>query len=741
MAANPTVEKLQEFGLRHGEKLAMGVVAAVFVLCAYLAWSHESLPMTADEVATSAKKAQQNIGKPQRNEDILAKLEQDGVKLAHFEKAVDARLAGGVDASKYSLTESFVSPEPGAGLIRDMPEFLAPEDLYVHSSRGAVRVFKLDEDGNPILKPTKEEPKPRRKKNAARGGLLGGMGAMGGSGSPKRKKKTGALEALQKKKDEENEQHRKNAMIAGGDDKAKAEETAEEGPVSTNVEDYELENKGYRLVTLVGKFDHKKQRELYSKALKEDLASSNPNYLRLEVERQELQGDGQWGDWKPINREAFDEFMEIKTKLEDEVVPVESRIETLIDPVPFFEVGYMYGIHHASLVPKELLRPKVEAKAKNKSGGAAGFLRPGGAMGGSEFNGMEDYKKAGMGVPPGGGDYGKGMMGGGGGGGGGLGGLDGPGGGGGLLGGTGSRPGGPSGGDFQKSSADLLMVRAVDFDVEPNANYRYRARVVFANPNYGWENVIPGLDNHSKEKVGPWCETSDEVTVPADVATYAIGAALTPVENRSDAVQFQVVKWNPEDGLTIVKNFDQVPGQVIGRPESAMVPRKEGGNLTSAQIDFTSHQILADILGGTHKPDEIQGLGTPNFKSPTLALVVRPDGMLVLRDEARDVNNGEMAELKEIYEQIKRDATAGGKKKGSSALGPMGPLGGAAGGGGRAGADSARWIMPDDGRAPARPPCVPRDMVPVRSTPSRDRTGTMSRFAPGPIPGKSSKYA
>ena len=40
-------------------------------------------------------------------------------------------------------------PEPGAGLIRDTPELIAPTELYAYPGRGGALVYELDEQRQP----------------------------------------------------------------------------------------------------------------------------------------------------------------------------------------------------------------------------------------------------------------------------------------------------------------------------------------------------------------------------------------------------------------------------------------------------------------------------------------------------------------------------------------------------------------------------------------------------------------
>lgn len=678
--ANPTVDKLKAFGLRHGEKVAMGAVALIFAFCAYSAWSHPSLDLTADEVSKTAKDALAKLNAQQKPETIVAKLDELNIKPMDFEKKVDALQAGTVDASQYKLVRPFVLPEPGAGLIRDMPQLLAPVNLAVHSGRGAVRILELDEDGHPIRKTEASEKTPRRPraKRQPRGGMGMGMlgGGMGGR-TGKSKRNSGASADAEKKKDEEEAQKRKEKAFARDDDATKKDEEkpADEEP-EIKAEDAETTLQGYRFVTLVGKFNHKQQKELYARALKEDGASAAPHYLRLDVERQKRNADGSWGDWASINRSKYDEVKGLLTKTEDEVVPPEKRIAALVDMLPFLEIGYWVGTAPLSLVPKDIAKPKKADDSKMAAAGGIGG-KGGSRMGGGNQFSAADYAKMGKGA---GAQYGAN--------GGGMGGagFDPS-----MLGKSGAGgaggPKNPDAGEFDKSDADWLMVRALDFDVEPDAQYRYRARIVVANPNKGWSTVAPGVDTRVEELKGPWSDITPDVDVPPDVSTYAMRKAPAGADSTGEKTEFQVVAWNEADGLTVVHTFTEAPGQIIGTRQNVYLPdlaNEKDKKPKSKDVDFTSRQILADATGGERPTAEIRNFGSSRLDVPVVALVVRNDGVLVLRDQAKDAASGEREELKAIYDKIMEDAKSGGKKENSTLSGAYG--GGMGGGyGGSAG--------------------------------------------------------
>ena len=76
--ANPTVEKLKSFGLRHGEKVAMAVaVALCLVFIAKGVTSGGPTVLTPQQVEETAKRAQQQFVKKPNPEVIKQELKQE----------------------------------------------------------------------------------------------------------------------------------------------------------------------------------------------------------------------------------------------------------------------------------------------------------------------------------------------------------------------------------------------------------------------------------------------------------------------------------------------------------------------------------------------------------------------------------------------------------------------------------------------------------------------------------------
>ncbi len=171
--ANPQVEKLKALGIRHGEKAVVGLSTLLCLWFLFQASTKPTIDITADQVATAAKQASSSLDAKQNVDDILQKLEAQGIKEIGFEKVVDAQSKQALVASAYKIARPWIIPEPGAGLIRDAPELIAPTELYAYPGRGGALVFALDEDGNRIPEEEKTIPEPvkkrrKKKRRAAR---------------------------------------------------------------------------------------------------------------------------------------------------------------------------------------------------------------------------------------------------------------------------------------------------------------------------------------------------------------------------------------------------------------------------------------------------------------------------------------------------------------------------------------------------------------------------------------------
>ncbi len=180
---NAILEKLKDVGLRHGEKAGVAVASTVFFLCIGLAAKKETITTTPEQIKSATKQSESNLGRHDDREKIIRNLEEKGIKDSNFSKVVDDQVKTALVPTEYKAVREWVSPEPGAGLIRDTPVLIAPNDLYAYPGRGGFLVYALDSEGNRIpddgKDAPKDEPSLRRRRKRRSGGMMGG-GMMGG---------------------------------------------------------------------------------------------------------------------------------------------------------------------------------------------------------------------------------------------------------------------------------------------------------------------------------------------------------------------------------------------------------------------------------------------------------------------------------------------------------------------------------------------------------------------------------
>jgi hypothetical protein len=668
IVANAHVEKLKALGLRHGEKVVVGLSAMLCLLLLARAATIPTTTLTPEQVEASARSAETNLSNRQDRDNILKRLEEEWLKSPEFVKTVDAELKNGLKAADFRAARPWVTPEPGAGLIRGTPELIAPTDLVAYPGRGGAAVFVLDDNGDRIPDPGNESKvdkatQERRSRRPTRGrgrrgrGMRAMMGAAGGDDRGFGRDPNQEMTPEEKKELERQEKLRQ-ALLAGkapvGDSKAKEEEKKQLEEFMKENGPWKETTRGLRWVVITGVLDHKKMRDNYLAALKNP-AVAHPNYKQLDVQRQVRGSDGTWSEWQDVDAEKNRAIVFNLPDEEEELTPQEVRLSALVDPLPFLKAGLWEKVHVTSLVPPEqrqIAKPEDNLPAGMRPGLMGGM----GAMDDDRGRGrMRAMARPGMAAPGmAGGPRGfmRGRM---------MDDDDGGFGGGFSFGGGITEPL-PS----ETSQADTVMIRSLDFTAEPDTTYRYRLRVVVFNPNFSRPDVAAGVDNKSDVLTGPWSEPTDEVTMPADVTAYAMrkfpaGAG----SRRTDRVQYQVIRWSPEDGVTVVRNTLAGPGEIVGEPGeliNARVPTSDGTGPQSKPIDFNTHQLVLDEKGGPQPIAQI-GVGGAPLDVPVVSLMVRPDGTVTARSQASDMAD---PVRKDIDQNYKRELAESGKTRENS---------------------------------------------------------------------------
>jgi hypothetical protein len=489
---------------------------------------------------------------------------------------------------------------------------------------------------------------------------MGGM--MGGA---QRKKKRGPSKVereRQEKEDAERKQRTLTNSLAGdtdGRETEKKDEGKDEGGP------YKQVTKAYRWVAITGTLDHGQMVANYREALKNPNLA-HPQYLHLNVERQTLQPDGTWSSWQKVDADKNLDVLDNLPATEEELAPTNVLPPELVDPLPFLNAGLWEKVHIGSLVPKE--KVKIEEPAKNQMGpggmGGRGMGSMAGYGGGMMQGQMQQQMKAQMqmqaqmqNMSAG---MGAGMR---------------------MMGGMGGSS--ESAGNFWKSEEPRVMIRALDFTVEPNESYRYRVQIVVYNPNYGREDVsaVSKEDTKKKTLAGPWSKETDIVSMPLDVEPYVIRAPQVNPALKPKA-SFQVISFDRKDGWTVPHTFEAGVGDIVGEPRNEEVPRSDGSGVQRTQIDFTSRQIVLDLDGGGLQ-NPPAGMGGSSIERPAYVALLRKDGAMLVHSQADDIANEFRKDADANYKHEKEQSTK--KRKSSQGSGYSGMMqmmmGGMRGGG------------------------------------------------------------
>jgi hypothetical protein len=310
-------EKLKSFGLRYGDKLAVALASVVFFLCLFKAVSRPTIEVQPEQIKKAAEASDSNLRRKVPTEDIVQTLVEQGIKTSDFAKEAEESAKMVLVAADFRPRQEWITPEPGAGLIRDQPVLIAATNVYAYPGRGGGLLYAIDSEGKRIVETeTKEPPKSqtfsRGRRRGRRGGGMGsssmmmGGGSMMGMGMGMDGGMGGAPQTPEEKKKAQDELERRRkemqARLAGGDAPDAEDEEPEDalnkpqGPPEKEI------TKGLRWVAVTGTLDHEQIKENYRKALK-NATIAHPNYRRLDLQRQVKQADGSWGDWADVDAE------------------------------------------------------------------------------------------------------------------------------------------------------------------------------------------------------------------------------------------------------------------------------------------------------------------------------------------------------------------------------------------------------------------------------------------------------
>ena len=441
------------------------------------------------------------------------------------------------------------------------------------------------------------------------------------------------------------------------------------------------EIKGIRWAMVTALFPHKEQVKKFEEAL--HTSNDPPAYKMVKVERRELLSDGSFSEWAPLD---MVKGAEIKKRMPERWVPEDAVMMAaravfpgLMMRLPQLEVG-----DWIRYVRREAHNAAVKLSASGLAGGAGeggegmsqdelqasaneALFGTGGAGGGgvgAGAAGSMGMMSRGMGAATGSMGMGGRGMGSGAGMGAGMAslGMEGTLGAAGYSGGMGRQnvtrttqaQQTPQAVAAQKSNAEIVQIRFVDYTVEPEHTYQYRLKVVVENPNYKRFDVIS--EDLAKDETltsEDWSDPTAPVYVPGDTEFYV----LERTRSRDEA-KIQVHTWLADMGDWQYYDFTVKPGDPIGARVREYQLVNWDDKIQKTEFDFSTHDLLLDVTGGD-KPFvfEVDGVQF-NYteKLPTEIFVIDRLGDLAMRNEDFDKHNVDRVEREATIKKVREEA-------------------------------------------------------------------------------------
>jgi hypothetical protein len=203
--------------------------------------------------------------------------------------------------------------------------------------------------------------------------------------------------------------------------------------------------------------------------------------------------------------------------------------------------------------------------------------------------------------------------------------------------------------------ADLLLFRYFDFDVEPGECYRYRVQLVVENPSYGQDFVSSQTVAEGEFRETPWSSPSTAIAVEKDV-DYAL--VKVPVRGGvPTGADLNVVQYDPNAGTLLNDTLFVKYGAYVGADKKKTLHLELAPpDLKEEEVTFSSKDILLDserapqlsaAAGADLKLSDKQKRELTRNGDLDLAVTLNRFGEIV------DLDAGSKQDLKSALEKVK----------------------------------------------------------------------------------------
>lgn len=562
----------KQFALQHGEKIGIGVIGMIILICLFLtSWASEYNKEPRDLVEQAEKVADQLKRNPWTEDK-----KKEFLPLLTAEDELQ-KVEGEIDVAAFEWTIPISPKLYPRQLPAEEPIWITVSDLRVFSESFPMGVT----------------PPPSTDELAAN--------------DAEAKPKSSKADKKKKKDDDEDIFNTGRAPFGAG---------AMAGMMSGMADSAEKAS-GRRYNVVVGVVDVKKQTQLLRQKLHVDSLSQAAallDYRDFHIQRQRaVPGPNPWaGEWKDVQTKASIDALAQASDFDPEIVAAKYTIDVFTSPLPH-RLDSEWDPNHVGhpRIPtltedeqeQELLANKAAAKVAGESGdadepgGRGGFARVqkdanrlrSQAMSTGEgakktqdymlemMKGMPGMDKARSSREPDPGAMRSSMMAG-------------------MMGMMGAGMAGATQGGLDPTS-DMLLFRYFDFDVEPGECYRYRIKLIAANPSYEETFVAAPTVAEGELRESDWSSPSPPAVVESDVE-YALMKVSERYGRQEGAADLKIVQFDTNLGTLIMDTLKVLYGAYVGGDVQRTMHLDVGApTFKEEKVTFTSKDILLDSAG------------------------------------------------------------------------------------------------------------------------------------------------
>ncbi|MCS7305269.1 MAG: hypothetical protein NZ602_09215 [Thermoguttaceae bacterium] len=166
---------------------------------------------------------------------------------------------------------------------------------------------------------------------------------------------------------------------------------------------------------------------------------------------------------------------------------------------------------------------------------------------------------------------------------------------------------------------DHKLFRFIDRTVEPGKRYRYRVRLLLANPNYNQPARLLERPELGKDPwiITPWSEPSNVVEVPRDDRLLLLAVKPSASYQAETSAKVALLKWLHTEGEMAVKEEERVfRGQILNLPNQKWPEEDIRKTPSTPKPSKPSGKSPPGVVPGMEDVQVLMEVGAPKKKSP-----------------------------------------------------------------------------------------------------------------------------